>query len=79
MLLLVQSRVYLSQVVISPHLFKIYFVSVAKPTFHLRTLSVLLRLSRKITVMFVLILSKNSRNMSKNLRNISNSMMAFTL
>lgn len=78
-LLLVPSRVYLLQVVISPHLFKTYFVNVVRPTFLPRILSVLLKLSRRITVMFVPILSRNSKNTNKSLKNILKNMMVFTL
>lgn len=79
MLLLVLSRVCLLQVVILLLLFKIYSVNVVKQTFLLKILSVLLKLSRKITVMFVLILLKNLKSMSKSHQNISNNTMVFTL
>lgn len=55
-LLPVLSRVFLLLVAILPLLFKIYFVNVVKPVSHLKIHSVSLKLSKKITVMFVPIL-----------------------
>jgi hypothetical protein len=77
MLLLVQSRVYLLLVAILLLLFKIYFVNVVKPTFLPRIPSVLRKLLKKITVMYVLILLKSLKSMIKSLPSISKSMMVF--